>query len=413
MNFDSVEKLIEDVTGLDITVIGRKYIHNRIKEHMRSSGMDNTAIYAALLETSREHLEKLIEDIVVHETWFFRDAGSFDYLETYIRDIWLPAHTNGNLKILSVPCSSGEEPFSIALSVLETGISRDRIRIDAVDISKKDIETAKNAVYGKNSFRSSGIERHRKRFQQLSGGYKLDENVTSLVNFFNDNLLSPGFLANHEAYDIVFCRNLLIYLTENARVRMLSNIERLLSSGSILFTGHSEMFFFQSSGFQKVNVPGSFACIRKSPQPQTQSRAKRVRPVKSIPRKENRQAGGNLSQIRIENADKHPVKTRESDLGKARVLANRGNLEEAYDLCKHYLDTHRPDAKVYYLMGLINQSLNRLSIAEDFFLKSVYLDPCHYDSLMQLSLLYEQKGEIDRATIYRRRAQRCYEPEKA
>ena len=117
-----IRKLLAETIGLDTDSLGKRIINHAVSSHMAETGLRDFAGYIDLLRSDPEVLEQLIEKVVVTETWFFRDAEPFLYLSEYVRNIRRPAG-EGPLRILSVPCSTGEEPFSIAMTLLDEGFA--------------------------------------------------------------------------------------------------------------------------------------------------------------------------------------------------------------------------------------------------------------------------------------------------
>ena len=108
---------------------------NSVRLRMDSLGFNQTADYWERLRASEDELQELIEAVVVPETWFFRDQEAFTALARIISKEWLPNHPTAALRLLSGPCCTGEEPYSMVMALLDAGLSRDRLKIDAVDIS--------------------------------------------------------------------------------------------------------------------------------------------------------------------------------------------------------------------------------------------------------------------------------------
>jgi chemotaxis protein methyltransferase WspC len=127
-------------------------IERAILERQTANRLADTRAYFARVWTSKAELQALVEAVVVPETWFFRDPGAFDALSSVVRHGALPMATEP-LRLLSVPSSSGEEPYSIAMALLDAGVPSARFQVDAMDISQVALERAAAAVYGRNSFR--------------------------------------------------------------------------------------------------------------------------------------------------------------------------------------------------------------------------------------------------------------------
>src|SRR5262249_31762561 len=147
------EGLLKREMGLEPASVGADTVKHAVKVRMQSCGLFRKEDYWDQLQSSRDELQQLIEAVVVPETCFFRDQVAFDALGRLVAEEWLPNHPADTLRLLSVPCSTGEEPYSMVMALLDSGLSRERIRVDAVDISLRALAFAGKATYGMNSFR--------------------------------------------------------------------------------------------------------------------------------------------------------------------------------------------------------------------------------------------------------------------
>ena len=125
---------------------------------MRELGLDDLAAYERRLSQSELELQELIEEVVVAESWFFRDERPFQWFRDYVRQRWLNDPSRPPLRVLSLPCAGGEEPYSIAMTLLDLGLPARRFRIDAVDVSARRLAIARRGVYSANAFRGPDLE---------------------------------------------------------------------------------------------------------------------------------------------------------------------------------------------------------------------------------------------------------------
>ena len=132
---EAIEALLRQKIGLDANSIGSRTIARAVEQRQIACGLPDRAAYLRHLQTVARELEELIETVVVPETWFFRDTEPFVYLNQYVRSEWLKANFS-ILRVLSVPCSTGEEPYSIAMTLLDSGLNPTQFCIDAVDVHK-------------------------------------------------------------------------------------------------------------------------------------------------------------------------------------------------------------------------------------------------------------------------------------
>lgn len=402
----NIEGLLRRKIGLDAASIGSSLIERTVRLRMKSVGVTRIDAYRRMVESSRAELEALIEAIVVRETWFFRDHVPFEVFGQLAVQ-WIAAHPSGTLRALSVPCSSGEEPYSMAMALLDQNVPSHRFVIDAADISTHALERAKQALYGRNSFRSKQLAFRERFFHPQDGAYALNSCVRECVKFFQANLLDENFLSTHPPYDFIFCRNLLIYFDRATQTKALERIRRLLVPDGLLFVGPAEMPLATDNGFLSANLPMAFAC-RKKPtagilsRPRTQTRnSLGSKPILPPP---PQSPGAEI----LENQSK-PARTvvqPPSELDAARQLADAGRLEEAREICERHLKKSGPCAEAYYLLGLVCDASNDHPQAIEFYRKAIYLDPSHYESLMHMSLLLEKTGDTAGARAFKRRAHR-------
>jgi chemotaxis protein methyltransferase WspC len=404
----AMEKQFTDTLGLNTAAIGGAGIERIVRAGMKRSGVTDEAAYLNLLSTSPEEFEHCLEELVVPETWFFRDREPFILLKTSLCGQWFPSHPGETVRILSAPCSTGEEPYSIAMTLLEAGIAPGQFLLDAADISRRALCAAGRAEYGKGSFRQPLTAAQEAFFSGTSRLRRVDEAVVRTVRFFRENLIDPGFLAGYEPYHVIFCRNVLIYLTEEARTRVLANLIRLLAPDGILFTGHAEVGVLLQNGFTAIRHARAFACQRTG-----ESRPSDMKPaaipgrpaVLSAPPPARSSPPAAAVREMVTPIPIPQTATVGALHAEALSLADRGLFDEAAALCRRYLQEQRPHADVYFLLGLIHEAARRSEEAEECYLKALYLGPDHYETLIHLSLLYRQQGDGRKAALYRRRAE--------
>ena len=426
MSQTAIEALLKQRIGLDPKTIGSSTIARAVNQRLRDCEVFDLRTYLKRLQTSTEELDALIENIVVPETWFFRDKKPFDFLGNYIKSEWLLFPFKGGLRVLSVPCSTGEEPYSIAITLLESGLTSKNFSIDAVDISKKSIHKAQRGVYSQNSFRGGSTTLQKRYFTQTEDGYQLGDSIKSTVKFIHGNLLDSNFLKLKKFYHIIFCRNLLIYLDKNSRQKAIQLFDGLLINNGLLFVGSSEMGQILPPNFVPVRHPTTFA-FRKGSDRQSlgisrDSSVKTSCPPRSFANDSLQKAqqpfpnSPPLSErIRASNATfasdlttnrEIPSPDSPKILEIARVLADRGQLNEAASLCETYLSQNPVSADAYFLVGQIHQAMKQEELAEQCFHKAIYLEPLHYEALLHLALLKEYHGDHKSATLLRQRIQR-------
>jgi chemotaxis protein methyltransferase WspC len=406
-----VEHLLKEAMGLHAATIGSPMIERAMRARMQSHGLTRQGEYFQLLRSSAAELSALIDAVVVTETWFFRDQQPFAILAKLAAGEWLEKHPGETLRLLSLPCSSGEEPYSMAMALLDAGFPRQRFQIDAVDISLAALGSARRAVYGKNSFRGRDLQFRDRHFQPAKGGHALNANVRETVRFQLGNLLAAE--TPWGVYDFVFCRNLLIYFDSPTQVKALRKLAGLLGSDGVLFLGSAELPLALANGFASAGLPYSFACRHA---------AAISRPVELQKPRWHQAAGRKMTpQLPHARPPGIPVKdapvsriavpaSREifgTDLKKARELAEAGRFTDAIRICETSLRENGVSAQAYFLLGLALDGSGSELKAGEMYRKALYLEPRHYETLMQLAQLSEKSGRSSHARILYERAERA------
>jgi len=403
-----IEHLLRKTMGLDAESIGPTSIQRAVRQRMRSLGLRRLEDYEQLLGSSSAEWDELVESVIVTETWFFRDAEPFAAFVCLVLEGGLPALPAAPARLLSIPCASGEEPYSLAMALLDAGVAPERFQIEAVDISARALARAERGVYRKNSFRGKDLAFRDRYFQTSKDGFVLDPAIRSCVRFCRGNLFSDDFLPGHANYDFIFCRNLLIYFDRAMQRRAIEKIERWLAPSGVLFVGPAEQPLVLNHGFVSVNMPNAFAC-RKAGHPVRRQRLARL--PKRPPTPAGLQPNGAWQpQLSASSSLTLPPAGRASssvqpDLESARRLADAGRLNEAAAICEAHLRQSRVSAQAYYLLGLVRDAGGDAS-AIDCYRKALYLEPNHYESLLQMALLWQKNGDPARARAFRNRAQR-------
>lgn len=400
MNLAPVATLLEERIGLDPAALGESVLEAAAVEHMRTLALTEPTAYAACLAARDDAFDDLVERLLVPETWFFRGGEVFSVLAKEIAILAGKAV----VRILSVPCSTGEEPYSLAMALGDANVPNERWRIDAVDLSPRCIEDARRATYREFSFRQTSAADRSRYFRPAGTLWSLDASIRDRVTFRVGNLMDSRLLPEgNGVYDVILCRNLLIYLTADARSRALDNLERLLAPEGILGVGHAEPQILMARGYQRHGPESCFLYRRMSVHRETApaiASALRPLPARSRPRRE---APAILKPLPAPPA---AVTEAEPELRKARRLADEGAIAEALTICRSYLADARPSAEGYSLLGILHEALGQSSDASEAFRKALYLDPQHREALTHAMLLSSRLGDPARAAALRERLAR-------
>lgn len=401
-------ELLREAIGFDVRTVGHSVIEHALRGRMAACGTARMEDYWYELRRNNGELQELIESTVVSETWFFRDQEAFAALPKIVLKEWWPGNSGNVLRLLSVPCSSGEEPYSMAMALLQAGLAPRNFKIDAVDISARALAEATRANYAKNSFRGSELDFRDRYFELTDGRYKLASAVREQVRFEQGNLLGDNFLANKPSYDVIFCRNVLIYFDAPAQDRALKVLGRLLAPRGVLFVGPSEAFVVRSHDFVSVDYPRAFAYRKFHPailpsqsdqeKPRKKTRTTASRPVAKLP-------------LPKPAADRQPIATAKprDDLAVASGLADSGQLRQAAKVCETYLREQGASSEGYYLLGIVRDAMGDEARASDCYRKVIYLQPDHPGALLHLSLLVEKRGDASGARRLQSRVRRVEE----
>ncbi|MCO5250580.1 MAG: methyltransferase domain-containing protein [Candidatus Kapabacteria bacterium] len=405
-DFGEIIKYIESEMGIDTDSIGIISVASAINKHVSQAELDNQKFAHLMSDSNR--VQDLINDLTVAETWFFRDSECFKFLKQELSNQRFKYTSSNKLRILSAPSSTGEEPYSIAMLLIDLGFKTTEFDIVAVDINPVSLNKARNGIYGRTSFRSDFANFKQRYFEPTNdNNFTIDSRIKSIPDFRQANIVKSNFLANEAKFDYIFCKNLLIYLNVEARNAVLQNINRLLRSEGVLFAGLSETAYFTRNHFEHVQHDMAFACKQivhsntSEPTLFTKSNIKTTekatpKTTKMIPKISEKQH----HQSQGENKDEL--------YEQLKILANQGSYIDAEQICNELLISDNGDYRALYVMGLISNASGKISEAKDYFHKVLYLHPDHYESLVHTSLIYESSGEHELANIYRERAERVF-----
>lgn len=401
-----IESLLNREIGLSARSIGSSAVEAAVKLRLRARGVDEISGYLALLEGDPSERTALVEEIVVSETWFFRDEEVFKALRRHAA-AWLMR--DKPLRVLSLPCATGEEAYSVSITLLEGGLRPSRFSVRGVDVSDRALSHARRGEYGKNSFRGVDALAQAGYFEAVGTSRRVVDAARAPVTFARGNVLDSSMFAAR-SFDVILCRNLLIYLDPPARARALDNMWGFLSDEGLLFAGHAEAVEQMDPRFQRMADTVPFAYVK-----QTRERQDGARPGSTT----GRQAAAARSAVAAKaSARKRPearpaaaadtgARQAVASLERATELANRGRLDDARQVCERTIAQAGASPDAHCLLGIINNAAGKRDEAIASFNKALYLDQGHHDSLVHLALLHEQRGESAVAANFRRRAERA------
>jgi chemotaxis protein methyltransferase WspC len=410
---EKIVALLHERIGFNPESIGPDKILSTVRANLRARKIPDPEQFLEGLRRGNEDFQSIVDAVIVPETWFFRDGEPFELLKRHAVE-WHIRHLNEKMRCLSLPCSTGEEPYSIAMSLLECGMLPASFQIDGVDISPKSLCRAREAMYGQYSFRGKDISFREKYFEPLNGGYSLRPVVKETVQFSQGNLLDPHFMSDGRQYDVIFCRNLLIYFDPPAWKLAIKTLSRLLKDNGILFMGHAEMLEMSAKDFESMRVPCAFAYRKRLAAkssafaPAVQVRRKRDSAMPKTARSKTR-----VKRREADIAAPLPKSVSEKPSGgtlkTAGELADAGKFAEAARICDEHLAANPTCAQAYFLLGLIHEAQGKQAKAEEKYKRALYLDNRHREAMVHMALLLEGRGDAAGAAAMRQRAQRVRE----
>jgi len=238
----------------------RLVLERRLSERVRILGLDSFVQYEERLNDGE--LGSLLDIVAVHETYFFREKKQLSiFSDNIMEDL---AARSRPVKVWSAGCSTGEEAYTIAILLAERGFEADRGTVFASDLSSRVIGQGREGLYRTTSFRSSPLWYRDKYFSQAGEGlWRAGEQLRGLIRFTQSNILRSDELRSDEApsragaetgFDVIFCRNVLMYFDKRAVDKALRSFYTLLREGGYLLVGHAEGLLPMGSSFRAVHL---------------------------------------------------------------------------------------------------------------------------------------------------------------
>ena len=235
-----------EATGIDISAYKRQQMERRLKALLDRSRVSSYYAYAKLIEGDPEKARELWDFITINVSEFFRNPDRFVELEAKIIPL---LHKGKPLRVWSAGCSNGAEPYSLAMildEAVENGYS-----IIATDIDRKTLARAREGLYDPSDLKNVSPSRMMKYFEAREGKFAVVENIRKHVKFMYHDLLSDPFMTD---LDLIVCRNVIIYFTEEAKENVFRGFARALKPGGVLFLGETETIFnSRAFGFEPIS----------------------------------------------------------------------------------------------------------------------------------------------------------------
>jgi chemotaxis protein methyltransferase CheR len=254
--------LIEERFGLAFQGIRLEILESKLRPRLRELHLTTVRDYYQYLRfhPDREsELARLPTMVTNNETYFFRETHQFDLLVSHVIPERRASLRGRPFRVLSAGCSSGEEPYSLSIALHNAGIALAGIswEIDGCDLNVERIARAQEALYSESSLRACDADARRKYFVAEGAGFRLRDKYRANVRLFPTNLMAPNGALGWSVYDVILCRNMLIYVSEEAFSQVIGLFARSLLPGGYLLLGHSESLLDRKTAFAPAMMNGA------------------------------------------------------------------------------------------------------------------------------------------------------------
>lgn len=254
-DFNQIRKLVKDQTGINLSEGKRDMVYGRLSRRLRQLDLTDFRVYLKYLETDEVEVGNFINAITTNLTSFFREMHHFEYLKkTIIPSLLASNRDTGRIRIWSAGCSTGEEPYSIAMTLLDSipDIAHWDVKILATDLDSNVVAHAKEGIYTMDRVKALPDNIQRKYFRKgrgsTEGSVKMSESLQSLITFKQLNLMHQWPMRG--PFDVIFCRNVVIYFDKPTQRVLFDRYADMLRPDGHIFLGHSESLFKVSERFK-------------------------------------------------------------------------------------------------------------------------------------------------------------------
>ena len=266
-DFERFREFFYRRTGIQFQPNKRYFVDKRIAASILEAGAPDFRSWFAQLRLGGDErlVQSVINSMTVNESYFFREDYQFDCLVHSVLPLLAAEHPATPIRILSIPSSTGDEAYSIAIWLLEHWPQIDEfdVEITGVDIDTHVVELAKTGVFGDRALMHVDATMRARYFTRLDAGrYQISSELRGAIDFTLANVCEPLEMQRFRDFDVVFCRNLLIYFDELSSRRAAENLYGALRRGGYLFLGHSESMSRISPIFKPLRFPDSTAYQR-------------------------------------------------------------------------------------------------------------------------------------------------------
>ncbi|SPE51152.1 MCP methyltransferase, CheR-type [Verrucomicrobia bacterium] len=254
--------LIHDRTGLFFEDGRMETLLEKLEPLARARGCDSfLEYYYALKDNDRGEWDRAWEALSVQETYFWRETSQLSALAEVLVPEWFQKRSTP-FRLWSAACATGEEPYSIAIALVEAGFGAYPIEILGSDASPAALEKARSAIFREKSFRTLPEALRHKYFLPVTAGWQLAPDIVSRVQFQRVNLLESGEIAPLARVQAIFCRNVFIYFSPHAIRQTVAMMAAKMPAGGCLFVGASESLLRMTTDFELKEIGGALVYVR-------------------------------------------------------------------------------------------------------------------------------------------------------
>lgn len=257
--FEKFRKFVYDESGIAFSATNRSILDSRIKELLRKKNLESVDDYFKLISTNEEEKKLILDSVTTNLTHFFRTLPHFDALTNYVIPHLVEEKKKAgetSLSFWSAGCSTGEEPYTIAMILKSVLPANFTFSIKASDLSLKSLMVGKKGFYAANRMDGVPEDYVKKFFTKVDDGFQVNKDLMDTIHFDYHNLIHDSGVRN---LDVIFCRNVLIYFDEAAQTAVVNKFYDAMAPHSYLFIGHSESLFGMKTKFQFLKT--DWACL--------------------------------------------------------------------------------------------------------------------------------------------------------
>jgi chemotaxis protein methyltransferase CheR len=407
-----------------------KRLEYLLANRMKKNGLTTEKNYLDFICSQKGTRERqlLVASFTVGETYFLRNSSHWNALRNNILPKIIKKkllHNDTSLRIWSAGCSTGEESYSIAIMISENipYYQKWNIEIMATDINESSLNHAKKGIYTENAFRETKDDFKNKYFSKNWGKYKIHSRFQQMITFEQINLISNGFPKHYSCFDIIFCRNVLMYFSSSIAERIVGNIYNTLNDKGYLFLGHAESHITKNLKFKPLSFDNAIVYQKQKKQPvQFCSKTVRVNqepkqvqhhPFNYLKTETRNQYQNNLSSKnyfhealnlysigKIDDAQNMLNKNAQNQTLYSLLLVGliyiyKKDLEAAQIIFNEARMIHDLTPETYMLGAMIHEEMNRISEAIQGCRNAIFLDQTFFYPHFRLGEMYRNMGDME------------------